>query len=268
MTIPAAAPDLFRISTWNVNSLNVRLPHVLDWLGRVQPDVLALQETKLEDHRFPHEALADLGYTAVISGQKAYNGVALLSRVPLTDVQVGVPGLDDPQRRVLAATAGNVRVVCLYVPNGEAPGTPKYTYKLEWLAAVREWLSGELARHPLLSVVGDFNVAPEDRDVHQPRQWEGKVLVSEPERAAFRALLDLGLHDAFRLHDQPDRTYSWWPYGRIGFPLNRGLRIDHVLVSESLARAARECWIDPGPRGLERPSDHAPVTAGFALDRA
>jgi len=253
-----------KLATWNVNSLNVRLPQVLAWLEEQRPDVLALQETKLEDHRFPADAFAALGYSAAFSGQKTYNGVALLSRLPLEDVQVGVPGLEDEQRRVIAATVGGVRVVCLYVPNGQAVGSDKYAYKLEWLAAVREWLREELAAHGRLAVMGDFNVAPEDRDVHSPKRWEGQVLVSGPEREAFRALLDLGLHDAFRLHEQPERVFSWWNYGRLAFPRNWGLRIDHVLVSAALAGECQSCTVDLEPRRHERPSDHAPVVATFA----
>ncbi|WP_104991793.1 exodeoxyribonuclease III [Deinococcus sp. NW-56] len=253
-----------KLATWNVNSLNVRLPQVLAWLETHQPDVLALQETKLEDHRFPAADFATLGYSASFSGQKTYNGVALLSRTPLESVQIGIPGFEDEQRRVLAATVGGVRVACLYVPNGQAVGSDKYAYKLEWLTAARDWLRDELAAHGRLAVVGDFNVAPEDRDVHSPKRWEGQVLVSEPERAAFRVLLDLGLHDAFRLHEQPERVFSWWPYGRLGFPRNWGLRIDHVLVSPTLAAECRACTVDIEPRRHERPSDHAPVVATFA----
>lgn len=252
-----------KLATWNVNSLNVRLPQVLGWLETERPDVLALQETKLEDHRFPVAELEALGYVAAFSGQKAYNGVALLSLSPLEDVRIGVPGLADEQRRVVAAAVGGVRVVCLYVPNGQALDSPKYAYKLDWLAAVRVWLRDELAAHERVAVVGDFNVAPEDRDVHSPKRWEGQVLVSEPERAAFRALLDLGLHDAFRLRPQPERVFSWWNYGRLAFARNWGLRIDHVLVSAALADECQSCTMDPGPRRHERPSDHAPVVATF-----
>ncbi|SMB96229.1 exodeoxyribonuclease III [Deinococcus hopiensis] len=251
-----------KLATWNVNSLNVRLPQVLAWLEAERPDVLALQETKLEDSRFP-AAFAELGYACAFSGQKTYNGVALVSRLPLEDVQIGIPDFGDPQRRVLAATVGSVRVVCLYVPNGQAVGSEKYAYKLEWMAAARDWLRAELESHPRLAVVGDFNVAPEDRDVHSPKRWAGQILVSESEREAFRALLDLGLRDAFRLHEQPERVFSWWPYGRLGFPRNWGLRIDHILVSEGLAGSCRGCAVDAGPRGHERPSDHAPVVATF-----
>ncbi|GAA5514189.1 exodeoxyribonuclease III [Deinococcus carri] len=253
-----------KLATWNVNSLNVRLPQVIAWLEAQRPDLLALQETKLEDHRFPLAELEALGYHAAFSGQKTYNGVALLSRLPLTDVQVGIPGFADEQRRVLAATVGGVRVVCLYVPNGQAVGSGKYAYKLAWLAAVRDWLRDELTRHRRLAVMGDFNVAPEDRDVHSPKRWEGQVLVSEPERAAFRDLLALGLHDAFRLLPQPERVFSWWNYGRLAFPRNWGLRIDHVLVSAALAAECQSCTVDTGPRTHERPSDHAPVLATFS----
>ncbi len=254
-----------KLATWNVNSLNVRLQQVLDWLAVEEPDVLALQETKMEDARFPAAAFEAIGYHAVHSGQKTYNGVALLARRPLQEVQVGIPGFLDEQRRALAATVAGVRVVCLYVPNGQAVGSEKYRYKLGWMEAARAWLQDERAAHAQLAVVGDFNVAPEDRDVHSPTRWAGQVLVSAPERAAFQALLDAGLRDAFRLMDQPERVFSWWPYGRLGFPRNWGLRIDHVLVSDALAAACRSCAVDRGPRGLERPSDHAPVIATFDL---
>ncbi|PTA69415.1 exodeoxyribonuclease III [Deinococcus arcticus] len=253
-----------KLATWNVNSLRVRLPQVLAWLQTQQPDVLALQETKLEDHLFPVAELAALGYHAAFSGQKTYNGVALLSRQPLQDVQLGVPGLADDQRRVLAATTGGVRVVCLYVPNGQALDSPKYAYKLNWLAAVRNWLQAEVTVHGRVAVMGDFNVAPEDRDVYSPARWAGQVLVSDPERAAFRALLDIGLHDALRLHDQPERVFSWWNYGRLALARNWGLRIDHILVSATLAGECQGCTVDTGPRHHERPSDHAPVLATFA----
>ncbi|MFC4453911.1 exodeoxyribonuclease III [Deinococcus sonorensis] len=254
-----------RLATWNVNSLNVRLPQVLDWLNQHQPDVLALQETKLPDERFPQAALEEAGYTCAWFGQKAYNGVALLSRTPMEDVQRGVPGLEDEQRRALAATIGGVRVVCLYVPNGQQVDSDKYRYKLDWLAATRDWLQQELSVHPRLVVMGDMNVAPEDQDVHDPRRWAGQVLVSPPERRAFAALLDVGLQDAFRLFPQPPKVFSWWNYGAVAFRRNLGLRIDHVLVSAELARRCRACVVDPGPRGHERPSDHAPVLADFDL---
>ncbi|MGI8710531.1 MAG: exodeoxyribonuclease III [Acidimicrobiales bacterium] len=254
-----------KLASWNVNSLRVRLPQVLAWLEAQRPDVLALQETKLSDEQFPLEAFEALGYAVAASGQKTYNGVALLSLRPLAEVQVGVPGWDDPQRRALAVTTGGVRVVCLYVPNGQAVDSEKYRYKLSWLAATRSWLRRELAAHPRLAVMGDFNVAPEDRDVHSPARWQGQVLVSEAERQAFRELLELGLQDAFRLFEQPARTFSWWNYGALAFPRNWGLRIDHILVSAALAADCRSCTVDTAPRAHERPSDHAPVMAGFHL---
>ncbi|MFC6659135.1 exodeoxyribonuclease III [Deinococcus multiflagellatus] len=226
---------------------------MLAWLEAQAPDVLALQETKLEDPLFPLAELEALGYHAAFSGQKTYNGVALLSRQPLEDVQVDVPGLADDQRRVLAATTGGVRVVCLYVPNGQALDSPKYTYKLDWLAAVRDWLAAEVAKHDRVAVMGDFNVAPEDRDVHSPARWAGQVLVSEPERAAFRALLAVGLHDAFRLHDQPGRVFSWWNYGRLALARNWGLRIDHILVSAALAAECQRCVVDTAPATTSAP---------------
>jgi exodeoxyribonuclease III len=250
-----------KIATWNVNSLKVRLPHLLDWLGEHRPDVLCLQELKVEDKDFPGADLVAAGYQALVSGQKTYNGVAILSREPGRDPLTGIPGFADPQRRVAAATFGETRVVCLYAPNGQALDSDKYAYKLEWYAALRGWLREELSRHPRLAVLGDLNVAPEDRDVHDPASWAGQVLVSEPERAAFRELLALGLRDAFRLFDQPERTYSWWDYRQLAFQKNHGLRIDHVLLSEPLAARCRACTIDRKTRKRERPSDHAPVVA-------
>jgi exodeoxyribonuclease III len=254
-----------QLATWNVNSLAVRLPQVLDWLGQHQPEVVVLQETKLTDDKFPHADFAQAGYEAQWFGQKTYNGVALLSRGPLADVARDLPGFDDEQRRVIAATVGGVRVVNVYVPNGQAVGSDKYAYKLRWLAALRDWLRGELARHPRLAVTGDFNVAPGDADVHDPAAWAGQVLCSEPERAAFRALLDLGLQDAFTLFPPPAQRFTWWDYRQGAFRRNRGLRIDHVLLAPGLARACRLCQIDVSPRRLERPSDHAPLTVALEL---
>jgi exodeoxyribonuclease-3 len=250
-----------KLATWNVNSLRVRLPHLLDWLARHAPDVVCVQETKTEDANFPVAALAAAGYQTAFSGQKTYNGVAIVSRVPLADVQAGIPGFDDDQKRVVTATADDVRVVCAYVPNGQAVGSEKYEYKLKWLRAFAEWLRVELARHPRLVVLGDYNVAPEDRDVHDPKLWEGQVLCSEDERAAFRRLLDLGLKDSFRLFAQPEKSFTWWDYRMNQFKRNMGLRIDHVLVSSELAPRCTSCAIDVEPRRLERPSDHAPVVA-------
>jgi exodeoxyribonuclease III len=253
-----------KVATWNVNSLNVRLPHLLDWLERERPDVVCLQETKVEDPKFPAAALEAAGYGSAFAGQKAYNGVAILARAPLTEVQLGIPSLEDDQKRVVSAGAGDIRVVCAYVPNGQAVGTEKYEYKLKWLRAFADSLRAELAAHPKLVVLGDYNVAPEDRDVHDPKLWAGQVLCSEPERAAFRRLLELGLKDGFRLFDQPEKSFTWWDYRLNAFKRNMGLRIDHILVSPALAAACRSCLIDRTPRARERPSDHAPVIAEFA----
>lgn len=254
------------IATWNVNSLRVRLPQLTEWLAGHPVHTLALQETKLPDADFPRAAIEALGYHVAYSGQPTYNGVAVLSREPLADVVTDIPGFDDPPRRVLAATiAGGVRVINLYVPNGQSVGSEKYAYKLRWLAALAPWLAAELAAHPSVVVLGDFNVAPEDRDVHDPAAWAGSVLVSEPERAALQALIDLGLLDTFRLFEQPPATFSWWDYRQGAFRRNAGLRIDLVLASRALAAACRACDIDREPRRAERPSDHAPVIATFDI---
>lgn len=254
-----------KIATWNVNSLRVRLPQVLQWLESERPDLLALQETKLTDDQFPETDCVAAGYHAAFSGQKTYNGVAVLSRTPVTDIVTEIPGLDDPQRRVLAATFGEVRLINLYAPNGESVDSDKYQYKLDWLYKLGAWLKTELARHARLVVVGDFNIAPEDADVHDPEAWRGSVLFSEPERAAFRHLLDLGLCDSFRRFDQPDKSFTWWDYRMNAFRRNMGLRIDHILASDALCEACTACRIDREPRGWERPSDHAPVVAEFAV---
>jgi exodeoxyribonuclease-3 len=248
-----------------VNSLKVRLPQVLDWLARERPDLLALQETKVTDEKFPLPELEGAGYRAAFSGQKTYNGVALLSREPARGVVRDLPGLDDPQRRVLAATVGGVRVFNVYVPNGQSVGSEKYAYKLEWLEALRAAVVQELGRHPPLVVLGDFNIAPEDRDVHDPRAWEGEILCSDPERAAYRRLLEAGLVDAFRLFEQAEAEFSWWDYRMKAFQRNRGLRIDLILAGGRLAELCSACRIDAEPRGWDRPSDHAPVVAEFAL---
>ena len=253
-----------KIATWNVNSLTVRLPRLLAWLPRQAPDVLCLQETKIDDPRFPHEALIEAGYIPHFSGQRTYNGVALLVRAglpPATDVVTALPGFDDEQKRVIAATVDGVRVVNFYVPNGQTVGSDKYAYKLRWFTAATEFLAAELRAHPRLAVLGDFNVAPEDRDVYDPAAWEGQVLCSDAERAAFNGWLALGLMDSFRLFEQPDRTYSWWDYRQLAFPKNRGLRIDHILLSTELARGCVSCRVDRDERKGEKPSDHAPVIA-------
>lgn len=254
-----------KIATWNVNSLRVRLPHVLQWLADHQPDALCLQETKCEDHHFPCEELEAAGYHSAFCGQKAYNGVAILARTPPAEVTMGIDGFDDPQQRVISATVNGVRLVCAYVPNGQAVGSDKYDYKLRWLSAFTDALRHEVAQYPYLAVLGDYNIAPDERDVHDPAAWEGKVLFSEPEREAFRNMLALGLHDCFRLFEQPEKSYTWWDYRMNQFRRNMGLRIDHILASTALADKAVSCSIDVEPRRLERPSDHAPVIAEFRL---
>lgn len=253
-----------KIATWNVNSLKVRLPHVLEWLATARPDALCLQETKTEDKGFPFAALAEAGYQAIHNGQKTYNGVAILARTAPSDIACDIPDFPDPQKRVIAATVGDLRLVCAYMPNGQAVGSEKYAYKLAWLAALTGWLQQELVRYPRLALLGDFNIAPDDRDVHDPVAWQGQILCSEAERAAFRKLLDLGLADAFRLFDQAEKSFSWWDYRMMAFRRNQGLRIDHILVSGALKGTCRACTIDKAPRKLERPSDHAPVVAEFA----
>ncbi len=250
-----------KLATWNVNSLKVRLPQVLEWVAAHRPDILCLQETKLEDKFFPRMELEAAGYRAVFAGQKTYNGVAILSRLPLGDVTVGIPGLADEQQRLIAATADGVRIVCGYFPNGQSVGSDKYAYKLGWIEALTAWLREELVRHPRLALLGDYNIAPEARDVHDPEAWAGQVLFSEPERTAFRRLLELGLRDAFRLFEQPEKIYSWWDYRMMAFRRNRGLRIDHILLSGELAKDCTACSVDKEARKAERPSDHAPVLA-------
>jgi exodeoxyribonuclease-3 len=249
-----------KIASWNVNSLNVRLPHLQRWLDEAKPDVVALQETKQEDHKFPEDALLELGYRSVFCGQKTYNGVAIVSRLPFSgECVTAIPRFEDPQKRVLAATFGDVRIVDLYVVNGEAVGSEKFDYKLRWLAAVREWLREEIATHPNLVVLGDFNIAPDDRDVHDPKRWHEKILCSTPEREAYRALLDLGLHDSFRLFNNEAGHHSWWDYRLAAFQRGWGLRIDLVLVSEALKARCAAAGIDREPRTWERPSDHTPA---------
>ena len=256
-----------RIATWNVNSLKIRLPHVLDWLERNPVEVLVLQETKLTDDKFPAAALEAAGYHAAFVGQKTYNGVAILSRLalPATDVAIDIPGFADEQKRVIAATVNDVRIVCVYVPNGQSVDSDKYAYKLAWFEALQAWLADTIVTHPKLVVLGDWNVAPEDRDVHDPKAWEGQVLFSEPEKAALKAVVAVGLHDAFRLFDQPPKSFTWWDYRMLGFRRNAGLRIDHILVSEPLKAACTACTIDRDERKKEQPSDHAPVVATFDL---
>jgi exodeoxyribonuclease III len=250
-----------KLASWNVNSLNMRLPRLLDWLAANQPDIVGLQETKLEDARFPTMEVAAAGYQAIFCGQRTYNGVAILSRAPASDVRPDMPEFPDDHKRVLAATVGDIRFVCLYVPNGQSVGSEKYQYKLRWLAAATAYLRHELARFPRLAVVGDLNIAPEDRDVHDPDLWRNQVMCTPPERDAFRDWIALGLKDAFRLFEQPEKTFSWWDYRQLAFPKNNGLRIDHILLSPALAVACTACRIDRQARKGDKPSDHAPVLA-------
>jgi len=253
-----------KIATWNVNSLKVRLPHVLDWLAAEQPDVLGLQETKLTDENFPADAIREAGFQVTFAGQKTYNGVALISKQPAADIVTDLAELDDPSRRILGATFGDTRVLNLYVVNGQEVGSEKYQHKLHWLRKVTAHIGKELQRHRRFVVMGDFNIAPEDRDVHDPAAWHEKILCSTPERDALHQMLSLGLTDTFRLFDQEDGLFSWWDYRAAGFRRNLGLRIDLILASAVLAQACARCWIDKAPRKLERPSDHTPVVAEFA----
>uniref|UniRef100_UPI003340F1FC exodeoxyribonuclease III n=1 Tax=Castellaniella defragrans TaxID=75697 RepID=UPI003340F1FC len=258
-----------KLATWNVNSLNVRLPHVLDWLEANPVDALCLQELKLPDEKFPAEAFARHGYQACWAGQKTYNGVAIVSRCAGGEIQRNIPGHDDPQSRIIAATLPGangepVRVISAYCPNGQSVGSDKYAYKLDWFARLRDWIGDELRRYPRLAILGDYNVAPADEDVHDPVAWEGEILVSAPERAAFGALLELGLSDTFRQFEQAPQSFTWWDYRRFAFRRNAGMRIDHILASPSLAPQCRSCTVDKTPRGWEKPSDHAPVVAEFA----
>lgn len=252
-----------KIATWNVNSLRVRLPHVLQWLEQAQPDVLALQETKVEDPIFPIDEISALGYQVIFAGQKTYNGVAIISRQAAQETTHEIPGLVDEQRRILIATIDNIRIVNLYVPNGESLVSLKYEYKLDWLNQVTQYLSQELKKYPNLVVLGDFNIAPEDRDVHDPKAWEGSVLVSDAERQALSQIIQLGFSDTFRLFEQEAGHFSWWDYRAAAYRRNMGLRIDHILTSPAMSQRCQSCIIDKVPRGWERPSDHAPVIASF-----
>jgi exodeoxyribonuclease-3 len=254
-----------KIASWNVNSLKVRLPHLLDWLAEAQPDVVCLQELKLEDQNFPRAEIEAAGYHAAFAGQKTYNGVALLAKAPIGEVTVGNPLFADEQKRLISGTVDGIRVVCAYMPNGQEVGCDKYDYKLRWLAALADWLSSELQAYPRLALCGDYNIAPDERDVHDPQRWQDCILVSEPERAAFRRFIELGLADSFRLFAQPEKTFSWWDYRMLGFQKNQGLRIDHILLSAPLAAQCSAAGIDRAPRKRERPSDHAPVWASLTV---
>ena len=252
---------MIKLATWNVNSLKVRLDQVLDWIQLNEVDILALQETKTTDDQFPAQVFTDLGLHVAYSGQKTYNGVAVVSRYPLMDVTTDIAFLDDPQRRILGVTVAGFRLLNLYVPNGSEVDSEKYQYKLSWLAGVQQYVAEQLKNFPKFAVVGDFNIAPADKDVHDPIAWEGSVLVSPREREAYQALLNLGLHDSFRHLYQDEQAYSWWDYRAGGFRRNHGVRIDHVLLSPTLLSACSKVEIDKQPRSHERPSDHAPVIA-------
>ncbi|MFZ4650083.1 MAG: exodeoxyribonuclease III [Rubrivivax sp.] len=253
-----------KIATWNVNSLAVRLPQLLNWLAANPVDALVLQELKLTDDKFPHAELQAAGYVSQCFGQRTYNGVALLSREPAAEVVRNIPGFADEQARVIAGTVQGTRVIGAYFPNGQAPGSDKFAYKMRWLAALTTWVREELAAHPQLALLGDFNIAPEDRDVFDPVAWAGQIHCTDEERAHFRDLLEAGLHDAFRLFEQPPKSWSWWDYRNLAFRKNQGLRIDHILVSQTLLPRVQACTIDKAPRRNERPSDHAPVIVTLA----
>ena len=250
-----------KLVSWNVNSLNVRQDHVLDFLRSNQPDVLCLQELKLESAKFPLAKIQEAGYHAVFDGQKTYNGVAIISKNAASDVTTGMPNYADEQKRVITATVDGVRIICVYIPNGQDVESDKYQYKLGFLAALVPYIRDQLTLHPKLALLGDFNIAPADADVHNPAAWAGQVLCTEPERAAFRALQELGLQDSFRLFSQAEKLFSWWDYREMGFRRNIGLRIDHIMLSPPLAEKCVAASIDKAPRKLERPSDHAPVIA-------
>lgn len=261
-----------KIATWNINSLNVRKQHVLDWLAQSKTDVLCLQELKLPDEKFPRAELEAAGYRCWFAGQKTYNGVAILARDTLpvdeSDVVRNIPGFDDPQQRVIAVTIAGARIISAYFPNGQAPDSDKFVYKMQWLDALSAWLRTELQRHPKLALLGDYNIAPEDCDVHDPAKWEGQNLVSPQERAHFAQLIELGLVDAFRRFEQPEKTFTWWDYRMLAFRRNAGLRIDHILLSAPLAELCTSCEVDRAPRKWEQPSDHTPVVAQLELARA
>ena len=252
-----------KIATWNVNSLKIRLPHVLEWLATNRPDVLVLQEIKQVTEVFPGDAIAAAGYQSIANGQKTYNGVAVISRNEAADPVLEFPNFIDPQRRVLAATIDGVRVVDLYIPNGSEVGSEKYAYKLDWLTTLRDFIADEMTRHEKLVVLGDFNIAPADEDVHDPVGWGDAILCSPAERQALRDLLDLGLTDVFRKFEHPPKTFSWWDYRAAGFRRNAGLRIDLILTTDAMTSACTASYVDKEPRGWDRPSDHAPVIAEF-----
>jgi exodeoxyribonuclease-3 len=252
-----------KIATWNVNSLKVRLNDVLSWVSSARPDILCLQEIKMLADNYPFEALEKAGYTSIVSGQKTYNGVATLSKTPQTDLVFDFPDFDDPARRILCSTIHDIRVLNIYVPNGQSVGSEKYEYKLNWLKHCREFIMQEMKKHDKLIVLGDFNIAPEDRDIHDPITWKGHILCSDAEREAYKQILELGLQDTFRLFDQPPAQYSWWDFRTFAFAKNKGWRIDLILGSHEITLSAKDSWIDVEPRTWERPSDHTPVIFEF-----
>ena len=256
----------FKIATWNVNSLKVRLPQVLEYMSSTDTDVLCLQEIKMTDEAFPIAAFTEAGLHVSFSGQKTYNGVAIISRTAQTDVQKNLPNFADEQQRLIASTINGVRVIDVYIVNGQAPETDKFTYKMNWLKALHEYVADEITRHERVVLLGDFNIAPTDAAVHNPDKWLGCNLVSPAERAALQGLIDLGLSDAFRLFEQPEKSFSWWDYRQMGFRRNAGLRIDLILLSQPLAKTCVECGIDKEPRKHEQPSDHTPVWANLELN--
>ncbi len=259
---------MLKVATWNVNSLRSRLSQVLKWLAQVGPDILALQETKVVDQDFPTSELQQAGYQLIYTGQKSYNGVAILSKLPAAAVELELPNFQTAQKRMIAASYAGVRIINLYVPNGQAVGSEKYEFKLSWLAAVRDYIGEALQKYPKLIVLGDFNIAPADEDVYNPNAWHNQVLCSEAERAALVAILSLGLEDSFRLFVQAERVFSWWDYRGEMYTHNRGLRIDHILSSYPLAKVIKNCYIDEQSRQWEKPSDHAPVLAEYNLDKS
>lgn len=254
-----------KFATWNVNSLNVRLPQVLDWLAQTQTDVLTLQELKIPDERFPHEAFTQAGYYSECFGQKTYNGVAMISRFPMTDIIRNIPDFEDEQSRLIAATIKGIRIVGAYFPNGESPESDKFTYKMCWLDALHSWLGTELKAHSQLIIAGDYNIAPDDRDVYDPIAWKDQILCTPQERAHFQNLLELGLHDTFRLFEQEPGIWSWWDYRNFSLQKNKGLRIDLILASHALKEKITSSFIDKVPRKNERPSDHAPAVIEINL---
>ncbi len=255
-----------KIATWNVNSLKIRLDQLIVWLDKNQPDIIALQETKTEDHNFPLTQINEVNYHAIFAGEKAYNGVAILSKIPAKDMEVSF--LNDPkeQKRVISASYNDVRVINVYVPNGSDIGSEKYLYKLDWLEKFIIYIEQQLTRHEKLIILGDYNIAPENEDVYDPKVWEGQTLFSEPERAELKKLISLGLFDVFRLFPQEPSSFTWWDYRAAAFRRNMGLRIDHILATQKMSKSCKSCVIDKAQRKFERPSDHAPVMAEFGED--